>query len=98
MKAEKPLLYKMMKKKYDLKSKYGMTLGQFFMMLAEQKYKCAICKKPFPIRSSIKVDHDHSTGMVRGLLCNSCNNGLGRFKDNPATLLRAAKYLMKIRV
>jgi hypothetical protein len=41
----------------------------------------------------LSIDHDHETGKFRGMLCNSCNNGLGRFKDNPKLLRLAADYL-----
>jgi hypothetical protein len=41
------------------------------------------------------IDHDHTTGEVRGLLCPTCNAGLGHFKDSPELLLKAALYLQK---
>lgn len=50
---------------------------------------CAICGGS----ERLCVDHDHRTGMIRGVLCLNCNNGLGRFKDDPALLAAAAKYL-----
>ncbi len=43
------------------------------------------------------IDHDHSTGKVRGLLCSCCNTGIGMFKDNPDVLDRAAFYLVRSR-
>lgn len=55
---------------------------------------CAVCGKP-PTEQRLSVDHSHETGEVRGLLCNNCNSGIGRFKDNPETLVAAAVYLMK---
>lgn len=74
---------------------YGVTPEQFEQMLATQGGVCAICgtdqwdsKGRGP-----NVDHDHTTGKVRGILCNSCNNGLGRFRDDTALLLAAVKYL-----
>lgn len=85
-----------------LRANYGITLEQFDQMAAEQKYACAICgEHPAPVgkhnRDTLNVDHDHSTGKVRGLLCVSCNLGLGNFGENPARLLRAMDYLARHR-
>lgn len=71
-----------------LKSRYALSHEQFNKMLDEQDGTCAICKKP-----AVVVDHDHSTGEVRGLLCPQCNSGLGFFEDNPTLLSKAAEYL-----
>lgn len=65
-------------------------LSSWSNLFLEQKENCAICKKP---NKRLHVDHCHSTGKVRGLLCYNCNNGLGRFKDNKTYLLDAASYL-----
>lgn len=83
----------------DLK-KYGITLEDLENMLRDQDNKCAICgKKIFLFESSKKitahVDHDHKTGKVRGLLCQECNTGLGKFMDNTDYLLSAVSYLKK---
>jgi hypothetical protein len=61
-------------------------------MLAENDNRCAICGAP-PGEKRLAIDHSHATGRVRSLLCISCNNGLGRFKDDPALLRSAADYL-----
>jgi hypothetical protein len=53
---------------------------------------CDICGG-VPTGIGLCIDHDHETGMVRGLLCNGCNIGLGGFRDNPRLLIRAADYL-----
>jgi hypothetical protein len=82
-----------MNKKYSLKQLYGMSLEQFEIMLTAQGNCCAICLCSFVKSEDAHVDHDHDTGYVRGLLCTSCNNGLGRFRDSPAVLRRAADYL-----
>jgi hypothetical protein len=80
-------------KDYNLRQNYGITLADFEAMLASQDGRCAICLGFFPSEFETHADHDHSTGRVRGLLCNSCNNGLGRFRDDPDILRRAAAYL-----
>jgi ribosomal protein L37AE/L43A len=84
-------------KKYSLKHLYGITLEQFEAMLAAQRNRCAICERRFAGGRDTHVDHDHVTGIVRGLLCTNCNNGLGRFRDDPATLRRAARYVERAR-
>jgi hypothetical protein len=76
--------------------KYGLTEQCYADMLAEQGGVCAICKDPPGVRR-LAIDHCHSTGVVRGLLCGPCNVSLGQFKDNPRILLEAAKYLIKRR-
>lgn len=77
-----------------LKTRYGITLSEFNDLLVTQGNECAICKgKVNTAGRSFSVDHCHTTGKVRGLLCNHCNFGLGSFFDS-ATLLRlAADYL-----
>lgn len=76
----------------DIQRKYGMTLADWAAMFAQQKGKCAICQHEMSGKKTC-VDHDHRTGAVRGLLCNDCNHGLGKFKDNVDNLLRAVEYL-----
>ena len=74
------------------KEKYGITMEEFEVMKAEQDGVCAICGTKG--KKELSVDHDHETGMVRGLLCSGgCNPGLGYFKDNPELLRAAAEYL-----
>jgi hypothetical protein len=67
-------------------------------MWKEQGGKCAICGKDVTTvktdgKYAASVDHDHDTGIVRGLLCGNCNHGLGKFKDNITTLINAIAYL-----
>ena len=52
---------------------------------------CAICSNP--AQQTLHMDHDHETGVLRGLLCSTCNTGLGMFKDDVDLLHRAALYL-----
>jgi hypothetical protein len=82
-----------------LRSKYGITLEQYNIMLENQGGVCAICGDPPTIIhagekvSPLSVDHCHKTGKVRGLLCHPCNMALGLFKDNKDRLRAAAAYL-----
>lgn len=70
------------------------TVSEFERMMAEQSGLCLICDKPEADNGkALAVDHDHETGKVRGLLCDRCNQGLGRFKDSPELLRRALLYL-----
>lgn len=80
-------------RRYRLKSKYDLTADQFQNRLTSQNGVCAICKAA-PKRRWV-VDHDHATGEIRGLLCDDCNVGLGRFKDSCASLASAILYLDK---
>jgi hypothetical protein len=82
---------------YGLKKRFGLPMGSYDQMLAEQGGCCAICgaTKPGGRTKRFHVDHCHSTGRVRSLLCEGCNNGLGRFRDKPHLLRAAADYLEK---
>lgn len=83
-------------RRYTLKKLFGITPEQYDQMLHAQRGKCAICKtdQSGTERSKyLSVDHDHDTGAVRGLLCMTCNTGLGMFKDNPSLLRTAIRYL-----
>lgn len=85
------------KRVYDLKKLYGITVDQYDAMLAAQGGKCAICGGP-PRGSRGKrfhVDHDHVTGRVRGLLCGHCNHGIGKFRDSPLLLEKVVAYLRR---
>ncbi len=80
--------------KFDsfLRNKYNLTHDQYIELLKIQNYVCAICGGVTKDKR-LSVDHCHSTLWVRGLLCQSCNLGLGNFRDNPESLRRAADYL-----
>lgn len=74
---------------------FGMTEEDHTKMLSEQNGVCAICGKPDPLSQALAVDHDHETGVVRGLLCSHCNKGLGLFRENAELLVAAAEYIKK---
>jgi hypothetical protein len=81
-------------REYNLRKTYGLEPGDFERMLAAQGGVCAICGTDTPKgKGNFHVDHCHSTGAVRGLLCHDCNTGLGKFKDDTAQLQKAISYL-----
>lgn len=88
--------------RYNLATKYGITIDEYMAMLEAQQGLCVVCGQPpqedgIKAASRLHVDHDHVTGKVRALLCNSCNNGIGRFRDDPALLRAAAEYIERHR-
>lgn len=79
-----------------LRWRYGISLEDYERLLQTQDGKCAICGTTSPGRKGVvhfAVDHDHESNTVRGLLCASCNQGLGRMNDDPERLEAAARYL-----
>ncbi len=80
-----------------IKRKYGVTKEQYYDLLAKQKGRCAICNRTDAGHEngpdSLRIDHCHLTGKIRGLLCHSCNIGIGNLKDNSLLLRAAADYL-----
>jgi hypothetical protein len=74
---------------YQREWRYGMSHEQYIEMWDAQEGLCAICR----FRIDIVVDHCHTTGKVRGLLCRGCNAGLGHFEEKPERLAAAAEYL-----
>lgn len=83
--------------------KYRLSLGEYEDILEKQGNCCAICKTTNPRGAgvvndkniSFAVDHDHTTGQVRGLLCNLCNRALGFFQDSADITLSAYNYLIQ---
>lgn len=94
-------LWKTSAKSSYLVRKYGISLISWWSILDSQGRCCPICnirlnpRARYAHRHSIHVDHNHSTGKRRGLICARCNHMLGHSYDNPDTLRRAADYLDK---
>lgn len=76
-----------------LMRKFGITIEQYDAMMAAQGGGCSLCGRPRREDSSLHVDHDHSTGKIRGILCFCCNNALADFQEDPALLAKAASYV-----
>lgn len=93
--------HKVARRVSNLLHTYGLTLDQYHALLEAQNEKCAICQAPLltddsglPLRQP-NVDHDHTIGHVRGLLCLTCNAGIGHLKDDVNIVRRAVAYLEK---
>ena len=88
-------------RKAHLKNTYGLSVEEFNALIIEQNNRCAICFKEETATDKngklkpLCVDHCHTTGKIRALLCNSCNCMLGFSKDDTATLFAAIQYLKK---
>ena len=81
----------------DVRRLYGITMDQVDELLEAQGHGCAICGGANVAGRRLAVDHDHATGVVRGLLCCGCNRGIGYFKDDPNRMVEAMNYLISHR-
>jgi hypothetical protein len=85
------------KREQALKRMYGITQQDYDRMIIEQNHQCAICKTTDPggrhNTNYFVVDHCHTTGKVRKLLCHHCNTALGLVGDNISTLEKMIEYL-----
>jgi hypothetical protein len=87
-------------KSIDLKKRFGISLEEYQLMLESQNYVCKLCGNPEKSRDHrtkkiryLAVDHCHTNGNIRGLLCSDCNTALGLFKDNVEVLQKAIDYV-----
>jgi len=80
---------------YRYKARYGITIKDKRDMWVEQEGKCLICGKVMFDLSQAHVDHDHDSKKVRGLLCLSCNRGIGFLQDSSKVVESALRYLLQ---
>ena len=87
------------KRRPHLKKLYGISPPEYDAMLAAQSGRCAVCGMAAgdAPRGVLYVDHDHSTGRVRALLCSGCNGALGQAREDPKTLRALADYMERHR-
>jgi len=90
------------RKNADLKKEYGISLDTYNEMLLDQEGLCAICKEPETqecyrtgVTYNLAVDHCHTSGKIRKLLCSRCNRTLGMVNDNISLLENMIAYLEK---
>lgn len=91
---ENPEKWNIARLTYHLKKKYKLTYEWYTQQREKQKHCCLICHYAFTQKTAC-VDHDHHTGIIRGLLCRQCNTLIGQANDNIDILKRAIKYLQK---
>ena len=82
---------------YQMQKSYGIGIKEYDEILNGQNGVCAICSSPPPnnYKKRLNVDHCHTTGKIRGLLCDACNRALGLFKDNQDIMNKAISYLAR---
>ena len=89
------------KREARMKKKYGLEYGEYEKLWEESRGLCKLCgisltrpeRSKGQVLSAACVDHCHTSGKIRGLICNGCNKGLGLFKDNIDLLQKAINYL-----
>lgn len=86
--------YRKAKRWMLIEEKYGLTREQYESMERTQRFACAICLRPLT-EVRVHIDHCHETGLVRGLLCQRCNQAIGLLGDDPTAAVRAARYLRR---
>lgn len=91
--------YSRRRRNTQLKGLYGITLNEFELRLEQQNNQCEICGCQFIQDSKgllkASVDHNHKTGKIRGIICNTCNLTLGRVKEDVSILYKMIQYLEK---
>jgi len=80
-------------REYMIKMRYGITQKEYDGILLKQNGVCAICERTNKLPKPLYIDHNHTTGKIRGLLCATCNSGIGSFEDNILLLSKAITYL-----
>lgn len=83
-----------LQKECVIRTQYGLSMKEYNDLLSTQRGLCAICERPERVANRrLAIDHCHTTGRVRGLLCRSCNVSLGNFNDSVELLQKAIEYI-----
>lgn len=78
-----------------VQKEYGLKPGEYGKLYLAQEGVCALCRRATGATRNLSVDHDHRTGLVRGLLCRPCNDLLGHIRDDVETARRVVAYLVE---
>lgn len=89
--------YRLKKRLWNITDRYGVTYEEYMSMTEKQNNLCAVCGEPENNgrRKRLSVDHCHSMGHVRGLLCSNCNTALGLLKEDPIRIKKLLEYLKR---
>lgn len=83
-------------KGYQVKAAYGITYDEWLNLMNSRGWSCEICGREVETSGrALAIDHDHSTGALRGVLCQRCNCAIGLLSDNEETLHNAIEYLQR---
>lgn len=82
------------RKSQYLQRRHGIDIDEFEGICWLQDGKCRICGDLLGEGKQVHIDHDHQTGVIRGVLCNNCNRGIGFLRDDPELIRSAADYLV----
>lgn len=91
-----PVYRKREQRKDSLRHNFGISIDDYAILQESQDNKCGICGlEPKSDERALAVDHDHETDYIRGLLCFSCNVGIGHLKDDERLLRRAIEWVQR---
>lgn len=77
-----------------IKRTYGVTDGEAQrLLIARRSGVCVICGENRSGKKELEIDHDHDTGLIRGVICQKCNTGLGAFNDDLELLECVVDYM-----
>ena len=88
--------YRETQRDYQMVHKFRLARGEYAQMELEQGGRCAICHQANPHGYRLAVDHHHSTGQIRGLLCHNCNVGIGHFFEDTQRMMGTIVYLQEL--
>ena len=86
---------KFLQRRNSLQSRYGITIEQYDAMLSKQDGVCLTCERPCLSGLHLAVDHDHDTGLIRGLLCRDCNTVLGKVNESVEILRKMITHIVR---
>lgn len=93
MTLEQHLHKKRLNRASCLRKNFGISLEDFDAIILAQGGVCAVCRQPFRHKRHPHVDHCHTTGKIRGVLCSQCNTGIGMLRESALIMHSAIAYL-----